>query len=522
LRDLKYPNSGIEKLIQLGGSTMVTETFLNECLRLIFSKKKRELEILVFQDIQYFLNSLQNGIFKGEIPVSVKSKFGLLSLICEHQIKGGSLSEILASIAISQKYKQYLDLIKRVSEPFMDQKEQLTQIKIIQDLVAWSKLNKTFKKFSDYEQIVMSRNFDTIEEVISEWKDLVKTASADVSEYELKSRNELVSSLNTRDDSLDQIIEEIRKKYSKQNVITSGIAELDQEFLNAGFQPSRLYMFAGTSGVGKSLLLLNMAIRASLSSPYENPFFKPSKFDWFEDSPQRIFLYITMENYPYETWGRLYCSLLKKTKEEMLKLFFNRTISSKSIKNEINEKMARSASSIQIDYFPANTISPATIAGLIQKYNQNPEEKSVKAVYIDYLDLLLPDQRREFYRLDLGEIASNLKSIAGTFEIPIITATQLNREAYRSNKKSELGSEMISESIQKLFISDFSAMMIRDDSSSKDKDKDTDDLPLKVTLKVDKNRDGKTGQTQIYFDYRRSRFLTKSEFSEEFKGILEI
>ncbi len=502
---------------------MITETFLNECLRLIFAEKQRDLEILVYQDIRYFLDSVQNGIFKGEVPVGVKSKFGLLTTICEHQIKGGSLSAILASIAISQKYKKYLDLIKRVSETTMDQKEQMTQIKTIQNLVAWCQLNKTFKKFSDYQEIVMSRNFDTIDEVITEWKDLVKTASSDVSEYELKSRNELISSLNTRDDSLEQIIEEIRKKYSKENVITSGIAELDQEFLNAGFQPSRVYMFAGISGVGKSLLLLNMAIRASLSNPYENQFIKPyNNFDWLGDGPQRIFLYVTMENYPYETWGRLYCSLLKKTKEEMLKLLFNRTISSESIKKKMNEKMAMFASSIQIDYFPANTISPVTIAGLIQKYNQNPGRGSVKAVYIDYLDLLQPDERREFYRLDLGEIASNLKSIAGRFEIPIITATQLNRQAYKSSKKSELGSEMISESIQKLFISDFSAMMIRDDSSSKDKDRDTDDLPQKVTLKIDKNRDGKTGQTQIYFDYKRSRFLTKSEYLEEFRGIMEI
>lgn len=82
-----------------------------------------------------------------------------------------------------------------------------------------------------------------------------------------------MGSLNTRADSIDQIIEEIRKKYSKQNVITSGIQELDHQFLNTGFQPSRVYMFAGTSGVGKSLLLLNMAIRAALSDPYENQFF---------------------------------------------------------------------------------------------------------------------------------------------------------------------------------------------------------------------------------------------------------
>ena len=357
---------------------MVTETFLNECLWLIFAKKQRDLDISIYQDIHYFLDAFQNDLYKGEIPVGVTGKFYLLTRICEHQMEGGTLPGILSSIALSSKYEQYLDLIKRVSESPMDQKQQMAQVKAIQNLVAWCKLNKTFTKFSDYKEIVLNRNFETIEEVIAEWKNLVKTASADVSEYELKTRGDLVSSLNTREDSLDQILEEIRKKYSKQNVISSGIPELDNQFLNAGFQPSRVYMFGGTSGVGKSLLLLNMAIRAALQNPWENQVVNPHAFGWLGDAPERIFLYITMENYPYETWGRLYCSLLNKTKEEMLKLIFNRTISSESIKKEINERMARYSSSLQIDYFPANTISPATISGLIQKYNQCPEKRSVK------------------------------------------------------------------------------------------------------------------------------------------------
>jgi len=501
---------------------MVTERFLNDCLWLIFAEKQQELDISIHRDIHYFLDSIQNGIFKEGIPIGVQSKFELLIMICEHQIKGGALSNMLASIAISAKYKQYLDLIKRVSEIPMDQKQQMALTKTIQNLVAWCQLNKTFTKFSDYKDKVLTRNIDTIDEAITEWKDLVKTASADVSEYELKTRNELVSSLNTREDAIDQIIEEIRKKYSKQNVITSGIPELDHQFLNAGFQPSRVYMFAGTSGVGKSLLLLNMAIRAALQNPYENQILDPGSFGWNADIPERIFLYITMENYPYETWGRLYCSLLNKTKEEMLKLIFNRSISSESIQKEINDQMMRYNSQLQIDYFPANTISPATISGLIQKYNEKPYKKSVKAVYVDYLDLMVPDQRKEFYRLDLGEITSSLKSIAANYEIPVITATQLNREAYRSSKKTDLGSQMISESIQKLFISDFSAMMIRENNGAGDKNSDNEDMPKTVILKIDKNRDGKTGQTKIYFDYRRSRFYTKSEFVEEFEGIMEI
>jgi len=247
-----------------------------------------------------------------------------------------------------------------------------------------------------------------------------------------------------------------------------------------------------------------------------------SGFDGLDDSPERILLYITMENYPYETWCRLYCSMFKKTKEEMLKMIFDRRIPSESIRAEINELMAPYNSSIQIDYFPANTISPATISALIQKHNKCPEKKSVKAVYVDYLDLLQPDVSKDLWRLDLGEITSNLKAIAARFEIPIITATQLNREAYRRNKKQELGAEMVSESIQKLFIADFSAVMVKDIVRDTDNKTGESQLPQKVILKVDKNRDGKTGQTHIYFDYAKARLLTKEEFNEEYSEVLKI
>jgi replicative DNA helicase len=203
-------------------------------------------------------------------------------------------------------------------------------------------------------------------------------------------------------------------------------------------------------------------------------------------------------------------------------MIYNRSTSSESIRAEIHKMMAPFNSSIQIDYFAANAISPATISALIQKYNQCPEKKIVKAVYIDYLDLLVPDVGGEFYRLDLGEITSSLKSIAARFEVPIVTATQLNREAYRKSGKQELGAEMISESMQKLFIADFSAVMVKDTIGDGNNKVDDNNLPKKVTLKIDKNRDGKTGQIHIYFDYAKARLLTKDEFNEEYSKVLKI
>jgi hypothetical protein len=46
--------------------------------------------------------------------------------------------------------------------------------------------------------------------------------------------------------------------------------------------------------------------------------------------------------------------------------------------------------------------------------------------------------------------------------------------------------------------------------------------PVRVTLSVEKNTDGKMGKTQVYFDYPRSRVLTQEEYQKEQGGIMEI
>ena len=46
--------------------------------------------------------------------------------------------------------------------------------------------------------------------------------------------------------------------------------------------------------------------------------------------------------------------------------------------------------------------------------------------------------------------------------------------------------------------------------------------PVKVTLNIEKNRDGRMGKTQVYFDYPRSRVLTQEEYQKEQGGIMEI
>jgi hypothetical protein len=81
--------------------------------------------------------------------------------------------------------------------------------------------------------------------------------------------------------------------------------------------------------------------------------------------------------------------------------------------------------------------------------------------------------------------------------------------------------ETILESIQNLFIADFVAILKKEEVGKNESNGEQMD-PVKVTLSVEKNRDGKMGKTQVYFDYPMSKVLTQEEYQKEEGGIMEI
>ena len=398
---------------------MITESFLNNCFGLILGKKQRELEDTTYQDLLHYLNFVKKQSDSGalEIPIPILNKFDMMKHLCELKVFNGSFLEFLSSLQHSEKYKQHADFIDlKMSEEVLSQ-DQAAHEKHIHSLIPFCSIHRTCNDFIEYLETVRDGSYGDIDGMISKWTDLVKAAASDVTDYEMKTRGDLVSSFNTSDDDCGDILREIQKKYSKANLVPSGIPELDTGFLNGGYQPSRLYLYAGTSGVGKSLILLNQATRAAMSKRIFG--YLPGMAS-LDKPPEEVFLYITMENYVFETWTRLYCSIFSQTKEEMLA----RISTSETINVEISQEMRSMLqpfnSSLQVKHYPAHSISPATIASLIKKYNKDPERRVVKAVYVDYLDLLQSDNPREHYRLELGEITSSLKTISGSLEIPMI------------------------------------------------------------------------------------------------------
>ena len=57
-------------------------------------------------------------------------------------------------------------------------------------------------------------------------------------------------------DSYENVLNSIEINCTGRNSISTGYSELDI-YMNGGFEPTRLYIYGGTSGDGKSVLLVN-------------------------------------------------------------------------------------------------------------------------------------------------------------------------------------------------------------------------------------------------------------------------
>lgn len=190
------------------------------------------------------------------------------------------------------------------------------------------------------------------------------------------------------------------------------------EMTGGGFESGRVYMLLGTSGVGKSITLLNLIYQMKRY----NAHYKPK-------DPTKIpcIVLLTMENTVVETITRLFDLVIEGS----------HGMANYEVNDVIN--MLRSEGELVL-----NDSSPIDI---VIKYKAN------KSVDTSYLYSLCDDLEDEGYemiclvqdhvkrirsiygnsdvRLELGDIVNELKVFAAYKDIPVITNSHLNRDAAR-------------------------------------------------------------------------------------------
>jgi len=467
---------------------MLTESFIDSSYSIILNEnikvKRNKILYRDILDILHFYRKQQNN----EIPISFKPKFEFLENFCKLKIETSkSDNDIIDSMTYFEKYKSLKDFVEKKKTDVIDDvvfNSHVHQLRLRKKL---NGLLRNYRQIESFMDTIRDGSFDSIDTAIGDYESLVKTMYTSIMEHNRIVQVEATSSLDLSKDSYDNVLDSIVNKYSEKSIIPSGIPIFDNEiFLNHGLESSRLYIFSGGSGSGKSTIMNNI-ITNSITKRKNMMVDKTT-------NKKNVYVYITLENQIDEAFLRTYQPIFNKTTKETIKEI-NMNV---DLKSKLKEHLDEAHAHIIMKYFPAMSISTIDIGMVLDEVISEYGEGSIAVLVIDYLDLLRSDTKYDAYRLELGHITLSLKTLAVQYNIPIITASQLNREIYKVQSAENLNLGQIGESAKKIDHSDFIALLVKDP---------VDDTV--VHCKIGKNRSGRSGvEIDFNVDFSKYKFCS--------------
>ena len=205
--------------------------------------------------------------------------------------------------------------------------------------------------------------------------------------------------------------------------LQSGMQGLN-EMIGGGFESGRVYMFLGTSGIGKSKLLLNIMYQIK----NYNINYKPK-----DPAKKPAIVMLTMENTVVETITRLY-DLAVENNYGMANYSLDEVIN--QLRNEGQLKITDSSPiDLIIIYKPNKSVDTSYLYTLCD--NLEDRGKEVICIIQDHVKRIRSIDRNSDVRLELGDIVNEMKSFAAIKDIPVITCSHLNRDASRTLEELE-------------------------------------------------------------------------------------
>lgn len=269
------------------------------------------------------------------------------------------------------------------------------------------------------------------------------------------------------------LLEENRKKGSSITGVPTGFKEFDT--LTAGLQKSALIVVAARPGVGKTSFALNIAENAAIKHKI----------------PVAIFS-------------------LEMSKEELV----NRVLSSEALVagekmrvGDLNpQEMTKLAHAlpgiinapIYIDDTPGISVSE-----IRAKCRRLKLEKNIGLVVIDYLQLMESSSKSDNRAQVVAEISRSLKIMAKELEIPVITASQLNRMSEgRKDKRPQVSDLRESGSIEQ--DADMVLLLYNPDSAAEDENAEKSNI---VECIVGKHRGGECRTVKLAWRGEYTKFM---------------
>jgi KaiC/GvpD/RAD55 family RecA-like ATPase len=308
---------------------------------------------------------------------------------------------IVVSAYFNNKLRPAVDLITQHAEKYNDlptaeQIQAKTGISVDANTDVTARHKEWF--LDEYQDFA---KFKALEKAILESADDITKGEYYSVEKRVKEASEvgLTKSLGT--DYYEDPVTRLKSLKDNNGQVSTGWTAIDKK-LFGGFNKGELSIFAGGSGTGKSLFLQNLALNWStlgLNVIYFT----------FELSEELVAMRIDSM-----ATGMSSRSLFKNLEDVELKV----------------KLLSKQAGAMQIAYLPSGVN-----AGQLRSYLKEYEIQSGRqpqAVIIDYLDLMMPNDKRvspsDLFVKD-KYVAEELRNLAVELDTLLVTASQLNRTA---------------------------------------------------------------------------------------------
>jgi replicative DNA helicase len=198
-------------------------------------------------------------------------------------------------------------------------------------------------------------------------------------------------------DAFHRIDDRSTKDHMSISGISTGFTDLDE--ITAGLQNSELIIVAARPSVGKTALALNLAGNVAVKEKL--PVF-----------------FVSLEQARVELAERLLCAQAEVDSHKLRKGHLSGADMDKLI--EAGEKLR------QAKLFIDDTAGQGMLR-IAANARRLKLKEHIKVVFIDYLQLIDPDNRRDNRQEQVAQISRRLKFLARELEIPVVALAQLNR-----------------------------------------------------------------------------------------------
>lgn len=286
---------------------------------------------------------------------------------------------------------------------------------MVSEALKFSHMFNNVDKLLDICTRLKSTEYGSKAEVVKEFESVINSIQNDFRRCRNENRTQEIFSL--RDGYFENVM------YDTYNALSSPRRKLScgmqgmNEMLGGGFENGRCYVYFGLPGEGKSSIMMNIMYQIK----------KYNRYYRTKDPTKRpCVVLLTMENSVAESIDRLfgmatgYKKMTDFTPENAMKML-----------KEDGELYLTDDSPIDIiiKFEPSNSVDTSYLYTLTEDLEDQGME--VIAMFQDYIGRIRSTEHLADSRLEYGAVVDEFKTFAEIKDVPVITASQLNRDASR-------------------------------------------------------------------------------------------